>query len=212
VTEFDSKSFVKICGVTNIHDAHTVISSGANAFGLILARSSRRVSRENAEAICDATSGEILRTLVFRENSDEYILESVARIDADLIQLHGPLSVALGDALRTRDLRIVKALAIGSDEFLTFDDRLVDAVLVDGPVPGSGTAHSWTALRDRSFTKPLIVAGGLNPDNVVETIDVTGAWGVDCASGVEESPGIKDPTLVTQFVRNARRGFEERGV
>lgn len=187
-----------------------IITAGADALGLILAQSARRVSRESAQSICVAIEGEVLRTLVFRENSEDYILESIKRIDADVVQVHGPLSVELAAELHARGLKIVKALAIASDEFHSFDDAIVDAVLLDGPVPGSGQTHSWGALGERSFSKPYIVAGGLKPGNVIETIGLTHPWGVDCASGVEESPGIKDPTLVSKFIKNARQGFSQR--
>jgi phosphoribosylanthranilate isomerase len=210
VADFSQRHFIKICGVTNIHDAKVVISSGATALGLILAKSSRRVSREVAQSIAEETRGEILRTLVFRENSDAYIVQCADQIGPDVIQVHGPLSDDLAGSLRERGLLIVKALTIGGAEFLSFDDDRVDAVLIDGPTPGSGVAHSWVALGERHFHRPVIVAGGLDPDNVAATIQLTHPWGVDCASGVESSAGIKDPTLVTRFVENARHSLEQR--
>jgi phosphoribosylanthranilate isomerase len=210
VTDFNSPNFIKICGVTNVHDARMIITAGADALGLILTTSSRRVSRESAQSICEAVEGEVLRTLVFRENSEDYILESVTSIGGDIVQVHGPLSVDLAAELHARGFRIIKALAITSDDFHSFDDAIVDAVLLDGPVPGSGQTHSWEALGERSFSKPYIVAGGLRAGNVVQTIGLTNAWGVDCASGVEKSPGIKDPTLVSKFIKNARQGFSQR--
>ncbi len=203
-------NFVKICGVTNVHDARSVVASRADALGLILAKSSRRVSRDTARAISGAVNGQIKRALVFRESSDEYILESSAYIGAEVAQVHGAISDRLYEGLRAQDLLIVKALVIDSEEFHGFEDDLVDAVLIDGPNPGSGVAHPWGALGSRTFTKPVIVAGGLNAENVAETIELTRAWGVDCASGVEESAGLKDPTLVSRFVKNARTGFDQR--
>lgn len=212
MADFTNASFIKICGVTNVHDARVVIASGADALGVILAQSSRRVSREDARTIFESSEGEILRTLVFRDNSDEYIIESVRRIDADVVQVHGSLGAPLVDALHERGLRVIKALSITDGEFLTFDDGSVDAVLVDGPFPGSGRTHSWDAMARRSFKRPVIIAGGLNADNVNETIEVVRPWGVDCASGVEESAGIKDPTLVSRFITNARQGLNRRKV
>ena len=87
----------------------------------------------------------------------------------------------------------MKALNIESEEFATFDDTLVDAVLVDGPRPGSGSEHSWDGLAARAFSVPVIAAGGLNPTNVAQVITATRAWGVDSASGVESRPRAQGP-------------------
>ena len=209
MAEFSPEHFIKICGVTNLHDAELIVAAGADALGLILAESSRQVTLDVAKSIADATSGSILRSLVFRDDSDEYIAESVARVNPDIVQVHGPLSDSLCALLHRDGRLIVKALAIGSDEFSSFDERLVDAVLVDSPTPGSGETHSWKALESRAFMRPLIAAGGLDPDNVIDTIRHVRPWGVDCASGVEASAGRKDPTLVARFVKNARVGFEQ---
>ena len=112
--------------------------------------------------------------------------------------------------LRERDVRIVKALSIGTDEFYDFDDARVDAVMVDGATPGSGVSHSWDELFERSFTVPVIAAGGLDDANVASVIQATRVWGVDSASGVESSPGIKDRDRMSRFVANARGAFQER--
>lgn len=207
MAEFPPEHFIKICGVTNLTDAEFIVTAGADAFGLILAESSRQVSLDVATSIADATYGTILRALVFRNNSEEFIAESVDRVNPDIVQVHGPLSERLCASLRRDGRLVVKALAIGGHEFMAFDDQLVDAVLVDSPTPGSGETHSWAALQDRRFTRPLIAAGGLSPDNVLDTIRTVRPWGVDCASGVEASAGVKDPTLVARFIKNARSGF-----
>ena len=106
---------------------------------------------------------------------------------------------------------MVKALAIDSPTFASYDESRVDAVLVDGATPGSGASHTWQPLRARSFSVPVIAAGGLTPQNVARTIRETRVWGVDTASGVESSPGVKDPTLVKQFVERARQALIEKG-
>jgi phosphoribosylanthranilate isomerase len=120
------------------------------------------------------------------------------------------LSHALHDALRQRGVRIIKALNIESEEFSSFDDRLVDAVLIDGPRAGSGDEHSWAGLATRDFSAPLIAAGGLTPINVASIIGATRAWGVDSASGVESRPGLKDLHLVREFVDAARCAWRDQ--
>jgi phosphoribosylanthranilate isomerase len=204
------QGYVKICGVTSVEDARMVADAGASALGLIFATSPRRVSLAQAGEIAEATTGRLRRVAVFRHDTDEFILE---RLDAlgsggvEIVQLHGALSDTLRLALRARSLLIVKALSVQDEEFDTFEESSVDAVLIDGAHPGSGLAHSWERLRTRRFRAPVIAAGGLNPDNVEEIVRSTGVAGADCASGVETSPGVKDRELVSRFVLNARRAL-----
>lgn len=202
--------YIKICGVTTLGDANAIIDAGANALGLILTKSPRQLSLDRALAIAAATKGRIVRTAVFNEDSDDVVLEAVELLDVDAVQLHGPLSERLHAALRERGLTIVKALSIGSDEFFEFDERAVDLVHIDGARPGSGQAHSWDELDARPFSVPVIAAGGLRPDSVAHVISFTNVWGVDTASGVESSPGIKDRALVNRFVHNATTAFEQK--
>lgn len=210
MTELDAPFFIKICGVTTLGDANAAIDAGASAVGLILATSPRQLSLDRALAIAEATNGRTLRTLVFHDNSDDFIRNAVDLIDAELIQIHGPLSDALLGHLRDRHRLVIKALSIASDEFYDFSEDRVDAVLVDGATPGSGQSHSWEELSERSFDVPIIAAGGLNETNVAQVIDTLPVWGVDSASGVESSPGIKDRGRLHDFIDNARGAFRER--
>jgi phosphoribosylanthranilate isomerase len=210
VTDFDTPFLVKICGLTTLSDANAAIDAGANAVGLILASSPRQLTLDRALAIAEATRGRVLRTLVFRDDDDEFILRAQDLIDADAVQIHGPLSDELRGRLREREVRVIKALSIASDEFYEFNDATVDAVLVDGATPGSGEGHSWEALSERSFGVPVIGAGGLSDANVASVIRQTHVWGVDSASGVESSPGVKDRELMNHFVASAVGAFEDR--
>jgi phosphoribosylanthranilate isomerase len=205
-------SYIKICGVTTLGDANAIIDAGASALGLILTKSPRQLSLDRALAIAAATKGRIVRTAVFNEDSDDVVLEAVNVLDVDAVQLHGPLSDSLHAALRERGLTIVKALSIGSDEFFEFDESAVDVVHIDGARPGSGQAHSWDELGARPFSVPVIAAGGLRPDSVAHVITFINVWGVDTASGVESSPGVKDRELVKRFVHNAVTAFEQRAL
>jgi phosphoribosylanthranilate isomerase len=210
VPEFPGDRFIKICGVTNLDDVEAVIEAGADGLGLILASSPRQVSLDRAAELASAARGRVVVTGVFRDNSDSSILEAVDALALDVVQIHGLLGPELLAELRRRGLKVVKALTIGSGEFYAFDDSQVDAVLIDGPSPGSGRTHPWDDLSRRRFQVPVIAAGGLTPGNVADTIRATGAWGVDTASGVESAPGVKDRTLVGRFVENARRAMEQR--
>ncbi|HEY5103937.1 MAG TPA: phosphoribosylanthranilate isomerase, partial [Acidimicrobiales bacterium] len=142
-----------------------------------------------------------------RENDNDFILGTLSELNVEMVQLHGDLRDDLLARLRDQRLIVVKALNIEDREFEEFDESKVDAVLIDGPRPGSGRTHSWERLATRAFRVPMIVAGGLTPDNVGEAIVSTNAWGVDCASGVESAPGRKDHELVNSFVDNAHEVF-----
>jgi phosphoribosylanthranilate isomerase len=211
VRELWSRGYVKICGVTSVADARTAVEAGANALGVIFATSPRRVSVEQAREILDATKGSLLRCGVFRENTDDDIIEHSRSLDFDVVQLHGPLSERLLATLRERPIRVVKALNIDDDEFDDFDESRVDAIMIDGPLPGSGLAHSWDRLSSRPFGVPVIAAGGLTAQNVADIVASTRAWGVDSSSGVEARPGVKDADLVEQFVERARGAWALAG-
>jgi phosphoribosylanthranilate isomerase len=202
--------FVKICGVTSLDDAKVVVDAGASALGLVLAASSRQLTLDQARVIADATSGNLLRFAVFRHNDDEFILEHVDALRPDVVQVHGTLSVSLLHALRERPVLVVKALSVDEPEFLTFDDTGVEAVLIDGPRPGSGTTYSRDHLERREFLVPVIAAGGLTARNVADLIDASRVSGVDTSSGVERSPGAKDHDLVREFIGTARAAFAAR--
>ena len=210
MTEFDAPFFVKVCGVTTLGDANAAIDAGANAIGLILASSPRQLSLDRAMAIAESTKDRVLRTLVFRDNDDDFVRDALDLVEVDVVQIHGALSDELLESLRERELLVIKALSIGSDEFYDFADDRVNAVLIDGARPGSGETHSWEELSERSFDVPIIAAGGLDESNVASVIGVTRVWGVDSASGVESSPGVKDRERLINFVDHARDAFRER--
>ena len=202
---------VKICGVTSVEDAVLCAEAGADMVGIILAPSPRRVRPERAREISAALRGRTTRVAVFREQSSEEIRRALDGLDVDAVQVHGTLEDGLRDALRDRGIRVIKALSVEEEEWATYDERHVDAVLVDGPVPGSGRRHGFAGRRDRSFQVPVIVAGGLDAANVAEVVSVTGAQGVDCATGVELAPGRKDAAKVRAFVAAARAALVDAG-
>ena len=208
--DFARSSFVKICGVTSIDDASLVHDAGADALGLIVAPSRRQVTVPTAREVAAWARERITSVLVVRELNDDAILDAVDRVRPDVVQLHDPISPALGDALRERGPLVIRALAIGSEAFWHFDETTVDAVLLDGATPGSGETHGWQDATRRAWARPIIAAGGLTSTNVSGVISQPWVWGVDVSSGVEASPGHKDPDAVVAFVANARHAFAER--
>ena len=105
MTEFDAPFFVKICGVTTLGDANAAIDAGANAIGLILASSPRQLSLDRAMAIAESTKDRVLRTLVFRDNDDDFVRDALDLVEVDVVQIHGALSDELLASLRERELR-----------------------------------------------------------------------------------------------------------
>lgn len=206
----DRDYFVKICGVTSLEGAEASIVAGATAIGLIFAQSPRAVTLDQASVIAEAVRGRIVRVGVFRDFDAPTMFRTVERLNLDVVQFHGPLEPRTLATMRGLGVGVVKALALGDEEFFTFEEEGVDAVLVDGPIPGSGASHAWDELHQRVFTRPVIAAGGLTPDTVARVLDEVDVWGVDVATGVESTVGIKDPALVNEFVATARRHFTQR--
>lgn len=202
---------VKICGVTTVEDALAVAGAGADLLGIVLAPSPRRATPEAARAIAAATAGRLGRVAVFRDQGRDEVLEALEGLDVDAVQVHGPLGDALRDELRARGLGVIKAVSVGEADFDGYDETTVDAVLVDGPAPGSGVAADLGGVAARGFRVPVLVAGGLTAETVAAAIALSGAAGADCASGVEWAPGRKDPERVRAFVAAAHAALAARG-
>jgi phosphoribosylanthranilate isomerase len=120
------------------------------------------------------------------------------------VQLHDPASDALLDALASRRVKIIRSLSTHSPALTERERAHVVAVIVDGAQPGSGVANDWVTVASLHFEVPMLVAGGLNADNVEDVIRQTHPWGVDVASGVESAHGVKDADRVASFVTRAR--------
>jgi phosphoribosylanthranilate isomerase len=193
-----------------VKDAETVRDAGADALGVIFAASKRHVDADVATEIVEASEG-IVHVGVFRDNDTRFVLDMTEASGVEIVQIHGPLDPDLLEELRARRRGVIKALAVGSEEFFDFDETSVDAVLVDGLDPGSGLEHSWDAVVGRPFAVPVIAAGGLRADNVSQVIALVRPWGVDVATGVESTPGVKDALRVASFVQVAAASFGPEG-
>jgi phosphoribosylanthranilate isomerase len=211
--------WVKICANTSPEDALLAVDSGADALGFIFAPSPRRVTPEQAAAITPHLPASIEKIGVFVDASLDQVLSIVRACNLTGVQLHSRSGADLPMQLRAElgpALRILRVVHFGPDadrQAQTYTaDPNVDAVLVDSrtatAVGGTGIAFDWTSASETLFQntkmRKLIAAGGLNPDNVAEAISTLRPWGVDVASGVEASPGRKDPAKVRAFVANAR--------
>jgi len=203
-------SFIKICGITSVEDASYAVDAGATAIGLVFAQSPRKIDVLQGREISSYAKGKILRIGVFKDQSDTEILSIAAQVELDCVQLHSQLSKELASELRKFGVAIIKAMSIGTDEIELFDEHRVQAILIDGPAPGSGEEHSWADVQQNHFQRPMIAAGGLNSSNILRIVSSTSAWGVDVSSGCESAPGKKDSVKVQEFVNKANKAFVQQ--
>jgi phosphoribosylanthranilate isomerase len=219
--------WVKICGNTNLEDAALAAKLGADAVGFVFAASKRQVTAGQVAAIGAHLPGGVERVGVFDSHDAEEIARVALEAGLTSVQLHGGFDEGLLSRLGERlagGVRVIQALSwqLGETEE-TEAPRLkeqlgriaalgiADRVLIDSKVGaaagGTGVAYEWARAR-AVFAAPagvrLIVAGGLKPENVAEAIRQLAPWGVDISSGVEASPGRKDPERLARFIANAR--------
>jgi len=201
---------VKICGITRLEDAELAASLEAWAIGFILWPGSRRACDPAVAAgIARALRRRIGLVGVFVNPALEDIANAQEAIGFTHVQLHGDEGPAFCAAVRQRTgARVIKALRIasgadiqGAERYHT-DFHLFDTA-VRGGYGGSGRTWDWRLVAQRRSQVPMILSGGLDQDNVAEAIAAVRPWGVDVASGVEASPGIKDPAKVEAFVAAA---------
>ena len=207
-------AWIKICGTTNLEDALLTVAAGADALGFIFAPSPRKVSAEQVRVITEQVRA-VERIGLFVNEQPEKIGEIFERAALTGVQLHGdevPEEVAsVSQQLRAigRKARIIKTLRFTPQlvkDLRTFaDSELVDAVLIDTFSPhargGTGMTFDWEQANDsvRNAQVPIIIAGGLNPENVPQALATLGPFGVDATSGLEIRPGKKDAKKLEAF-------------
>jgi phosphoribosylanthranilate isomerase len=197
----------KICGVTRVEDALLAARLGADAIGLNLwPRSKRCVSLDVAREIARALPPLVVPVGVFVNPSRAEILAAVEGARLGAVQLHG--DEAPRDA-RDLPVPVWKALRLAAPLPLAWLDEWegVQGFVLDAPDPGyggSGRTCDWGVAREAAARVPCLLAGGLTPENVADAIRAVRPWGVDVASGVEASPGVKDPGKLAAFLRRAK--------
>jgi phosphoribosylanthranilate isomerase len=196
--------FVKICGITTEEDALLAVAMGADAVGFVFAPSPRQVQPPQVADIIKRLPPEIMTVGVFRDEAPQRVVEIVNGTGLAAAQLHGHESPATTRRVAERVRYVIKGFA-ASDPTL---DRAADfgayAVLMDAPAPGSGQLFDWSLTGRVPEGTRLLLAGGLTPENVADAIAATRPWGVDVCSGVEATPGHKDPVKVRTFVAAAK--------
>jgi phosphoribosylanthranilate isomerase len=219
--------WVKICANTNVEDALAAVELGADAVGFVFAPSKRQVSPAQVARITRELPRRVERVGVFGAGSVEEIALAVEEAGLNAVQMHGGVDLEFADKLARRlgpAVQIVETLHWSVEQdaassALVFRQLAAVAahpaqyrVLIDAKVGssnsgGTGRTFNWSKARSVLSSQPelrVIVAGGLDPDNVAEAIRVLRPWGVDVASGVESEPGRKDHDKLRRFIENAR--------
>ncbi|MEK6644990.1 MAG: phosphoribosylanthranilate isomerase [Planctomycetota bacterium] len=207
---------VKICGITRPQDAIAAADAGADAIGLVFAKSPRQITPARAREIVDSLPPFIAAVGVFVNARPSTICRIAEVVGLTAVQLHGDESVA--NIAELGPLRIIKALRVRNrtfvDDIARVRDLGVAAVLLDAFSPtargGSGKRFDWDLVNQArragalDDAPPLILAGGLNPQNVKAAIRTVRPWGVDVSGGVELSPGMKSAELIERFIATAK--------
>ncbi|WP_068084505.1 phosphoribosylanthranilate isomerase [Polycladidibacter stylochi] len=207
---------IKICGLTTTDIIDSALAANVDMIGLVFfPKSPRNVSYEQARKLADYMKGRTkIVALTVNMPLDE--MEKLVRtVQPDILQLHGHESPE--QCLKVKQafqLPIMKAFGISTREDLEKANNysaVVDRFLFDAKPPkgvdvpgGNGVSFDWRLLQNTPITKPYMLSGGLDCDNVAQAIKLSGAREIDVSSGVESSRGVKDPELISAFVRNAR--------
>jgi phosphoribosylanthranilate isomerase len=219
--------WIKICANTNLDDAQLAAGLGADAIGFVFSRSTRRVTPAEVARITPHLPVSVERIGVFPALDAHEIANAAREAGLTAVQLHGGVSLTLIRQLHeifNGEISLIQtvhwnidagdnnAAVVAQHLREIAADGLVDRVLLDSKTStasgGTGITFDWNAARaalaEAATGLKLIVAGGLRPENVAEAIARLNPWGVDVASGVEQSPGRKSPEKLSAFFRAAR--------
>ena len=203
---------IKICGITREEDAWAAIEAGADALGFVFVPGTPRfIEPGRAAAITRSLPPFVSRVGLFVNADPEHIRATVAEARLDTVQLHGDEPPEVGLSL-LGPVRVIQAFRVQGPETLQqLPDfrKSADAWLLDAYVPGTaggtGARFDWNlAVQARELGHPLILAGGLKPENIAEAVRQVRPFAVDVSSGVESSPGQKDAEKIRELIRSAR--------
>jgi phosphoribosylanthranilate isomerase len=199
---------IKICGLTREVDVDAAVAAGVDALGFNFAMGPRRIAPERGRVLARRVPPLVHRVGLFVDADRETVLQSMRVSGCEVVQLHGDEPPALAEQLRAeypviKAWRVRDAAALAQAATYPCDLLLLDA-WVPGAAGGTGQAFDHGLLRDWECARPVMLAGGMRPDTVAEAVRAVRPFAVDCASGVESSPGCKDPALLRAFVQAVR--------
>ncbi|MGN8008007.1 phosphoribosylanthranilate isomerase [Acinetobacter sp. 22301] len=205
----------KICGITRIQDVQAVVAAGADAIGFVFfPPSPRHVTVEQAQELAKVIPPYLQMVGLFVNASAAEIQDVLDCVPLDVLQLHGDETPEqCQEIARHCKRRWYKAIQVKPDldvvaEIQKYQAAGASAVLLDAwhPELKGGTGHQFDWSKFPKLDIPLILAGGLTPDNVIDAIHTTGAFAVDVSGGVESAKGIKDQQLIERFMQGVQRG------
>jgi len=208
----------KICGISDKAALSAAVDGGARYVGFVFfPRSPRNVTPNNVAALTPGVPDGVT-SVALSVDPDDALVDAINAVPGiDMFQLHGgetPERVA--DIRRRTGKRVMKAVKVSAPENLSAAEpylEVADMLLFDAKTPkemanalpgGNAISFDWTILSGREWLLPWMLSGGLDADNVGEAIDISGAPAVDVSSGVETSPGAKDPSLIAEFLASVR--------
>lgn len=200
---------VKICGITRAEDAIKAAELGVDALGLVFyEKSKRHLSIEKAQELISAIPAFVSVVGLFLDPEDDYVREVCASVELDTLQFHGKESP---EQCGSYGLPFIKAIGMRDNISLPSMAALYPksrGFLVDshahGEAGGTGETFNWSSL-EKDYDFPLILAGGLGPENVAEAIATVRPWAVDLSSGVESAPGVKDHAKMAALMNEVKR-------
>jgi phosphoribosylanthranilate isomerase len=199
---------VKICGVTSVSDAQAAVQAGADAVGLMFySGSPRHISMEAAQEIARTLPPSVIRVGVFVDPSPSDVFAAIQLCGLNLLQFHGAESSEFCQQFGVMTMKAFRMRDAGS--LAPLPSFSADAFLLDSHVRdkrgGTGETFNWDlAVEAKKFGRPIFLAGGLTPENVADAIRAVQPFAVDVSSGVEISPGRKDPEKIRAFIAAAR--------
>ncbi len=207
---------VKICGLRTPETLDVALESGADLVGFVFfPPSPRNLGLEAARRLGGQVRGHAGKVALTVDATDDTLRDVVAALKPDMLQLHGKETPERVAVVRSRfGLPVMKALPIASRRDLSpihLYAKVADRLIFDARAPkgatrpgGLGTPFDWTLLAGLNSGVPFMLSGGLDAGNVAEALAITRAPGVDVSSGVESTPGVKDPAKIREFIRVAR--------
>ncbi len=201
---------VKICGITRVEDALEAVRWGADAIGLVLAPDSpRRVSIDRARRIRQEVAGRIACVGIFQDQPAADVRRLAGDLDLDYLQFHGTESPEYCREFGDRGYKafwlrpeLTRAIVAGYGNPCFLLDGVISSW--DSSFPGRDEEIDWDRIRELGESREMILAGGLNPDNVADAVRKVRPYGVDVSRGVEARPGKKDPRLIRSFLDRVR--------
>ena len=187
------------------------VGLGADAVGFVFAPSTRQVSSRVVGDIVRRLPPEILTVGVFRDQTPKFVIDTVQSAGLRGAQLHGHETPADAAEIRPYVQALIVAFPAGDPGLAKVDDYGADAILLDSPAPGSGHVFDWSLTDGLPTNRRLLLAGGLDPDNVATAIARVRPWGVDVSTGVQVDgdPTRKDALKVQAFIHAARAAASE---